>query len=675
MLGSRATALLILLTMTPPVRGDEPARLAPFAVNATRSTPGASDSPGETRWMAGTALSEASALDEALRLDPAFSLFRRTSSLGANPTAQGVSLRGIGPSGASRTLVLLDGVPLNDPFGGWIAWTQVPTLALAGAEIRHGGGSAAWGNAALGGTIALYNQPVANSQRELRLEAGTFDTASAILATGISREKAAVRIDAKQFSTAGYHPLQSGDRGQVDQTLDSAHRLLQAQLAHDFDRVSARLTWRHFDEERGNGTALQRNASRIDTVALTLRGRITADSWQATLYRQGQNFSSFFSAVDQERNSEIPANNQSAVPSDAIGAGLTYAGERAGIRFTTGIDYRQVSGETREDYLFTNGNFTRRRFAGGEQVLGGAFLSVEHNPNAKWSTLVQIRIDHWSLDNGHRREFNTITNSTTRDEQSPARRGVEPHGTVAMTWQPHESWTLHGSAYTAFRVPTLNELHRPFRVGNTITEANAALTPETLRGIDAGLTYRAGNTRVSLTGFANHLDDAVANITLASTPALVTRQRLNVSRLHISGLEGRIERKAGSDLAFEAAFLYVDSRVVAAEVQPALTGRRVAQVPQGTMTARARWQLRPTLQITAQARWTSAQFEDDENKLTLAAAGTFDLAVEQLLTSALTATLAIENVFDRAVPVAQSAGGLISYASPRSVRAGLRLKF
>ena len=48
----------------------------------------------------------------------------------AQPTTQGVSLRGIGPSGQSRTLVLLDGVPFNDPFGGWVYWTRVPLMAV-----------------------------------------------------------------------------------------------------------------------------------------------------------------------------------------------------------------------------------------------------------------------------------------------------------------------------------------------------------------------------------------------------------------------------------------------------------------------------------------------------------------------------------------------------------------
>ncbi len=65
--------------------------------------------------------------DDVLRQVPGFSLFRRTTSRTANPTAQGVSLRGLGASGASRALVLSDGFPLNDPFGGWVYWNRAAT--------------------------------------------------------------------------------------------------------------------------------------------------------------------------------------------------------------------------------------------------------------------------------------------------------------------------------------------------------------------------------------------------------------------------------------------------------------------------------------------------------------------------------------------------------------------
>src|SRR3982751_3598656 len=89
--------------------------------------------------------------DDVLRQIPTFSLFRRTSSLSSHPTAQGVSLPGIGPSGVSRTLVLLDKWPFNDPFGGWVYWTRVPLENVDRIEVVEGPSSSVYGNYGMGG--------------------------------------------------------------------------------------------------------------------------------------------------------------------------------------------------------------------------------------------------------------------------------------------------------------------------------------------------------------------------------------------------------------------------------------------------------------------------------------------------------------------------------------------
>src|SRR5579872_4110370 len=93
--------------------------------------------------------------DDALRNVASFSLFRRTSSIAAQPTTQGVSLRGIGPSGQSRTLVLLDGIPFNDPFGGWVYWTRVPLESVDRVELTEDSSSSLYGNIAMGGVINI----------------------------------------------------------------------------------------------------------------------------------------------------------------------------------------------------------------------------------------------------------------------------------------------------------------------------------------------------------------------------------------------------------------------------------------------------------------------------------------------------------------------------------------
>ena len=134
---------------------DDTTRLEPVVVTVTRMEQKADEAPASVTVLTrdDTEHSAAQTVDDLLRQVPGFSLFRRSSSLVTHPTTQGVSLRGIGPSGTSRALVLFDGVPANDAFGGWVYWGRVPMLGVERIEVVRGGGSSVWGNYALGGVV------------------------------------------------------------------------------------------------------------------------------------------------------------------------------------------------------------------------------------------------------------------------------------------------------------------------------------------------------------------------------------------------------------------------------------------------------------------------------------------------------------------------------------------
>ncbi|MBI2513405.1 MAG: TonB-dependent receptor [Opitutae bacterium] len=647
--------------------------LPPFGVTAARSSRAETESAAFTREFSSDELANAPALDDALRTDPAFSLFRRTGSLAAHPTAQGVSLRGIGPSGASRSLVLLDGVPLNDPFGGWVQWTQIPSLSLASAEIARGGGSGTWGNAALGGTIALVSAPVARADGALRLEAAQRDTWLAEFSTGAASARAALRVDARAFTTDGYHPLAPADRGAIDTPLSGEHAAVQLRSQGSLGCVEATLTLRHFEDDRVNGTVGQRNATRQNFAALALRGSAPTRDWQLTLYGQGQTLRSTFTAASLDRTTETPANDQFDVPATAAGAAFTVEWREAGQRTTAGADLRRVRGETREDFLFSNGAFTRRRFAGGSQTLGGIFVAHDRRLVDAWHGSLSLRADGWQLADGHRREINRITGTSTRTDIFPDRSGATWSASAGLVWSPAERWRARASAYRAFRLPTLNELYRPFRVGNVNTEANPALRPESLLGAEIGGDYRAGAFTASVTGFANRLDDAVGNVTLAATPTLVSRERRNLDRIDNRGAEVRVTWSANARLSLDAAWLWSDSEIARAASQPSLVGKRLAQAPRHVATAGAQLALARGWTLRAQGRWTARQFEDDENRLTLGAAGTLDLFLSGRIAEHTMLTLALDNVTDTSVPVARAANGQTSYAAPRTWRIGLRV--
>lgn len=692
-------------------------QLDTLVISATR-TPLAPEQVASTlKLLSADALREAptTTLDGALRGIPGFSLFRRSDSFTANPTAQGVSLRGLGPSGASRSLVLLDGVPLNDPFGGWVAWTKLPREGIGHTEIVPGGGATAWGNAALGGIVHLFSAPIRSSPNarepaaagspgpsaaSLRFGAtlGDYGTRSGELALVAPTRIGTLQVLGRDFATDGFRLVAPERRGSIDVPAWSRHRWLTARwrqaLAPQVDLLA---TARYFEEKRGNGTPYQRNASREKFASVALAGTPSASfSWDAVAYAQDQTFASTFSGVNATRTGETPASDQFAVPSTAFGVawtgGWTHAG---GGRTSFGTDARAVRGETREHFTFTNGAFTRLRVAGGRQAVGGAFVLHERPLRRDLRATVGARYDGWRETGGHRRESDRATGVASRNDRYADRDGTSFSPSASLLWTPAPAWRLRASAQKGFRRPTLNELYRPFRVGPNITEANAALGTERVTSAEAGAEWTLGRADAApgharrpllvlgVTGFTSELRDAVGNVTLARGPGTyplfgfiaaggVGRQRLNLERIRVRGWELSGRWSPTADLMVTADYLYDDAVVRRATLAPGIVGNRLAQVPRNSAALGARWRGPGGFTVTPRVRWIGRQFEDDENQLRLGEVVVADLGVSRAITPHVELFLAAENLGDVRIETGRTADGIVNTGTPRLVLGGLR---
>ena len=662
--------------------------LDPLTITASRAPEPPGQIPFSVFALAGGEVRAAptTTLDGALRSVPDFSLFRRSDSLTANPTAQGVSLRGLGPSGASRSLVVLDGVPLNDPFGGWVAWTLVPGESLARVELVPGGGATAWGNAALGGVVQLFTEPPAAAQNRINARAGDFSTRSAELEIARPVGRGAVQLLGDAFSTGGFSLVAPERRGPIDIDAASRHSWLAARWRTPLgENLSATFTARTFEETRNNGTPYQRNASRANLASVALAGQPAKDfAWNAVAYAQDQSFSSTFSSVNATRTAETPASDQFAVPATAFGAAWTDAWSHAGgTRTSVGGDFRHVRGETREHFTFVNGAFTRLRVAGGAQDVGGLFVLHEQPLAAGLRATLGARLDRWSDTEGHRRESDLATDTASRDDHYAGRSGNEFSPSAGLVWQPAKAWRLRAAAQQAFRRPTLNELYRPFRQGTTVVESNPDLRTERVTTGELGAEFKPGPLTLGATAFWNDLRDAVGNVTLARGPGTfplfctlpaggIGRQRLNVDRTRVQGLELSASWHASESFSLTAAALLNDATVRRASVNPALVGNQVAQVPRHSASVGATWHAPGGLTFTPRVRWLGRQFEDDENTLRLGEAVVADLGASRALTKHLELFLSVENLANARVETGRSADGVVNTGTPRLALGGLR---
>jgi len=622
-------------------------------------------------------------LDDILRSQiPGFSLFRRTSSRVANPTTQGVTLRNFGPSGAGRTLVLLDGIPLNDPFAGYVQWNQLPPASIENVIVSPGGGAGLFGNAALAGTIFISSRPSEETNAFAQGLLGNADTSGAIAAGSLVAKNAALSVFAEHFSTGGYPVLQSNQRGPVDRDAESNSNLLHfgTEIAVDAD-TSLKMQARGFHEERGNGTIFTRNKTTGADASAVLTKKLPELSAELRLasYYQRRNFHSTFSSVNAARDLETPALDQFDVPAQAAGGSIVwtmaFAEEHA---LTLGADARWIEGETNESFRFIGNDFTRLRNAGGEQLFVGTFAENRWKVSPALTLVGGLRLDHWQLADGTRNEFDRTTGTSTLIARFPDRDGYSLNGRLGTIANITDRVTLRAAAYTGFRVPTLNELYRPFRVGNAVTEANPALEPERLVGGEVGVEWRPLKPlRLGATAFYNRLENAIGNITLGFGPGMfdpggfipaggVLRQRRNIDLVTAPGFEFSSDWQVAAPFFLRISYLFTQPTIERAS-ESALVGRLLGQTPEHVVTAAAEWRPSAKWLLSAQTRYSGRQFEDDQNAIVLAPFFTVDAAIFYDLSDKLSAGVKIENLFNAEIETGKSPDGLVSIGAPRLV--------
>ncbi|PYN81189.1 MAG: TonB-dependent receptor [Candidatus Rokuibacteriota bacterium] len=678
-----ATLLLGMLTVSPAAaqQYDDPTRLEPVVISVTRIEQKAGEAPASVTVLTRDDIRQSASqtVDDLLRQVPGFSLFRRSSSLVTHPTTQGLSLRGIGPSGTSRALVLVDGVPANDPFGGWVYWSRIPMQGIEQIEVVRGGGSSAWGNYALGGVVhVLTRRP---TERAVFFDGsyGTRDTMNFDLLLHEVQGPLRLTLEGNYFDTGGYPVVKESRRGSIDIDADSRHTTFNGRVELVASpEASLFVSGTYFDEERGNGTPLQLNRTGSGSAAVGGRlGTLDDGEWRLTLFADDQKFRSTFSTQALDRNSETLALDQ-RVPTTSAGGWLQWSRKFGSHLVAAGGDARWVSGETNER-VYNAGAFARIREAGGQQFIGGLFVQDVYTPHPAWELVGGLRGDYWHSYDGTRHDTPPAAGVPAEQTFNDIDR-IIPSGRVAALFHATPTTDVRASAYQGFRVPTLNEQYRVFRVRNDVTVANESLRPERLTGGELGVQQRWGPLEGRITGYWNEVQDLVANVTLTSRlpdcPVGTTcRQRQNLDLARIRGLETELELRPARDWRLLASYLFADARVVEASQQPGLEGKRLAQVPEHSATAAVRFARPDWFNASLTARFVGDQYEDDINSLPLGSYVVVDLAVSRAFGKHTEVYVAVENLFDRIYTTGRTSEGVISIGEPRVARAGVRLRF
>jgi len=609
--------------------------------------------------------------------------FRRSDSRSANPTSQGITLRGLGGNASSRALLILDGVPQTDPFGGWVAFPAYATDRLGRIRVTRGGGSGVQGPGALAGTVELESAvPVAALSG--RVAGGSRDAVDAQGTAALVRPGGFLTLSGGYASGDGFVPIVAGSRGPVDRRAPYEQGSVAARGVVRIGAVEVQTGLLAFTDRRERGTRFTGNTSEGADASVRLVGR-GRWGWSALTYLQTRGFRSSFAGIDAARSVATRTLDQYNTPATGLGARVEVVPPLAeGLALRLGGDWRDVSGRTQELFTFVAGAPTRRRVAGGTNVTAGLFADGSLEVGALTLT-AGGRVDRWRIGDGMLVERPIAGGAALNDLRFADRTGTQATGRAGVAWRAMEGVTLRAAGYRGWRLPTLNELYRPFRAGADATAANPALRPETLWGAEAGVTI-APSDRVSLaaTAFDNRLHDAIANVSAGAGPGTfplvgfvaaggVYRVRQNVDRVRSRGVELDAGWRLGA-VALRGSWSHVDPRVRADGAAAALDGLLPAQTPRDQVSGSIDWTPRAGALASLTLRQLSGQWEDDANTRRLALATTLDAYFAVPVTGALAVELRGENLFDETVEAGIGAGGVVERATPRALWLGLRYR-
>lgn len=594
-------------------------------------------------------------LDDALRNTPGFTLFRRSSSRVSNPTTQGVTLRGVSGSGASRTVVLADGQPLNDAFGSWVYWNRVPQAAVDRVEVVRGATGDLYGSDALGGVVQVLTFKPGSTRVRATVDAGSNDTMRSSVFGGSQLRGWHGEAAGEWVRTDGVMTIAPEARGGVDVPADSDYNTGFVQGGYSPGTWNASARYSQYSESRGNGTPLQVNDTTWKQFSGQAAGPLAGGLWQARAAGGTQTYFQTFTAVAADRATERLTTDQ-RTPTDFSLVSGQWTRAWGGRQVLVGAEGRHTKSTVSEMRYAVNGTVTGPVLAGGTENGAAGYARIGLTPLQNLTVVAGTRLDTWS----------STPNDPALADQSTL--FLSPRASAA--YKVSEEISLQASVYLAHRTPTLNELHRGFRVGNVVTNPNQLLEPEHLTGFEGGALYARRKVSARVTGFWNQLAGAITNVTVATAPAQITRQRQNTDTVRASGAEVEVDVRPNQHWTIGGVASFTRSRFAKAPKQPGLEGNTTPQVPGYQLAANLTYVER-SFTGAVQARVVGDQFDDDLNAFTLNHFGVIDASISQALRQGVQAFVAAENLLDTVYDAGRTPIRTIGW--PRTFRVGVRL--
>lgn len=685
---------------TLPTRPDStravPATLQEVMVTGTRAASTVGALPFNTAVIGRDALRQRAsfAVPAVLQQLTGFTLGNYGHPVTQRPERSAGAFRGLGGTSASRALVLLDGIPVNDPFNGQVRWSRIPLSLVDRVEVVRGGGSMAWGSRALSGVIQLVTARPDGARLEGLAEGGGLSTAHLALSGSARAGRLEVLGAADLFDSDGFLWIRDDQAGAVDRPRGIHSAVGYASLRYQLTpNLVVHAGGNYVDDQNRGETPL---TSRTATTG-ELRGGLdwaTPDGGLLSVLWYGAHRTSRFSvpSVSTDRNSET-MRRATSIPSSSQGGTVQWA-PRLGARHeaTVGMEGTWVQGEYHDLHTVVNNQYTRERYAGGRQLSLGLFATDGITLSERTRLQLGARAERVLNLEGFRGELLRSTGVALSDTSYPGQDQTILTGLVGVRHLLSGRTALRASAYRSFRSATLFELHTPVFIGasagSSVIEANPALRPEILHGVEVGLDQSVGAALlVRGTAFWNRVTDPIVEVTLGTATTAgqviapcgglarntVCRQRRNVGAVRSLGLELDAEWRPLPALDVEVGYAYNPTRLVSPD--SLLDGRWTRGAARHSLSAAVSAAPAGVVDLRLEVRWIGTRFDDDRNTIELPSFTLVGASLSRRIGPWLSASLKAENLLDARYPVTRGTSGIEEMGAPRWLLAGLRVQW
>ena len=662
--------------------------------------------------------SPAQTLDQLLRDIPGMNL-PGAPYYTTDPTGQQTKMRGVTNS---KVLMLVDGIPVHDPFYSTTQWFKIPLSSIERVEVLRGGSSSLWGNLAVAGVVNIVTRKPIDETAQADISYQSMNTTVASLSKNLAFANGiSMRLSGDALRTDGYQTTPDAFLNTVPGKTASSATNQNAQVSLYYTPAGSftgflRAGYHRSNEDVGGyqyGANLQKgpDAAAGFTKFLGENARADVRAWgQYVSFDKSNGAGCYLASATNCNTTAINsplvqyANSHDDNPYRELGASgvLSSVGAVGPLASAqAGVDFRSVGGEDRATTYnrpttssVSSATINRTNFGRGTQRFGGLFAQAKVSPVDRFEATVSLRYDYWTNTGGivqMTKYTNGAAGATSGGSIADSHEtSFDP--SVSARLDVAKGLSLRGAAYKSFRAPGLNNLYRSFSSTTSITIANALLEPERLKGGEVGADWRTKSLDVGATWFQYNTSGLIASYkipnaqaapaavvaicgaTLANCPATVnfnTNGQDAISR----GLELSGAWRVAPRLSIDGGYTYTDSHYSSATTGDPIDAQ-LGAVPKHLETLGTTWRLTSKWNAFVGARHNDAMFLDVNHTIyqpafTLVNASTSYRATERV---------EVYGSVNNATDVKYADNGTTSAAGQilglhRSFSSGLRLRF